>query len=273
ARVGTPAGAARQTARHGRRARRRSVSLPACAVIVIAALVAGYAIGRVARPTTGTGAASRVSTSPGSGRTATAVSGPAPLEGPDLPPLQASFEGTQFPSSLGVAPVRILGGFWEVFSGRARPVAGHLPPLDPTRPYTVSQVPSFVVDPGRPTALVQVTLATPAPWVGVIAHYVDERNYWMAVMNPSATGIALYRVKAGAPPKQFGSIKVPVKAGMAIGIFMTGDQITVALDGNPVTLTTFFGARRSISAGGVTGNGVGVISGGGGAQVDDLRYA
>lgn len=106
-----------------------------------------------------------------------------------------------------------------------------------------------VTETGSANGLVQLSFTTPADWAGLTFRYADPTNYWAIVGAPSFGTWNLLKVVDGESFDVGNVGAAPVAPGTIVGVFLDGDVISVAINGQTL-LTVVDDTHRFASAAG-----------------------
>lgn len=255
--------------------RRVGRGVPPVLVVALAvvALAIGFGLGslrsssdvdRGASPTTS------LVTRPAGDTTATtsAPSSTAPAaDAPSVPPITAaaSFDDG-VPNQVGGDPVE-GGDGWTTEAGAAVPPDDPLPPSAEV-PRPAGDAPTLLIRRAQPASVASVRLAQPSPFSG-LAMGTDPDHAWQLVASPDLAQLRLFQLRDGAP-EQRAYADVPVAPGTAIGLYVADGRIGVVVDGQPITLQTFFGPSATVEAPDLDRSSVALVVGGRAPRFDDL---
>jgi hypothetical protein len=120
-------------------------------------------------------------------------------------------------------PLRVESGTWAVVEGQL--TTGDIPNL---LPYFL------IADAGSPEGLRQVTLPQTANGAGLAFRFVNRRNHFKLTAAPNFATWALAKVVRGEETP-LGNVGVAeAGAGTTIGVLLSGETITITVNGRPV---------------------------------------
>lgn len=257
----------------------RGVAPLVVVAIAVVALAIGFGLGslrsssdvdRGASPTT-----SVVGAPPGASTTTPAAAGTseppataAPAdEAPSVPPISAaaSFDDA-VPTEVGGDPVE-GGEGWTTEGGTAVPPDDPLPP-SAELPRAPGTAPTLLIRRADPVAVASVRLAQPSPFSG-LAIGTEPDGAWELVASPDLAQLRLFQLQDGVP-QQRAYADVSVAPGIAIGLYVVDGRLGVVVDGQAITLQTFFGPAATVDAAAIDRSSVSLVVGGRAPRFDDL---
>lgn len=176
------------------------------------------------------------------------------------------------PAAYGGRPILAPRGGWAANQGGVGPGRDDTSTLATDGPRLYGKGPDLLVQTDGPVTTAQVRLVEPTVYSGVIARFVDERNYWAAVIELGERNISLIEVKDGTQ-RSVGFVDQEAEPGVTFGLAaIDGSLMTITIDGQPQLLSTFYGPIVGVPIAGIDGTQVGLLAGQGRPVFADLQF-